>query len=421
MTPTIFAARPHPLRDTLYIRLRDTAPDAPTAYALVAADPLDAGLAKPGVFVRELPLADVVALGVGRKVVVFVPGADVRLTTVSVPARQPAKVLQAAPFVLEDQFADDVDTLHFAIGSRQASGSFPIAVVSRSHMAAWLAPFSAAKVRITALVPDTLALPWTEGGPWSVLPDAGQMIVRSGAYSGFSCVAEDFGLLLELAENGTPASLRVLVARSDAADYTRLQRALDLMPGFEHPLEALVRHWKPAQSIDLLQGAYSQRDDLDRYWRPWKLAAQLAAVALLLGLGLQVADSLRLQREVTVLQAANEETFRRLFPRETKIVNLEAQVEQQLRQLRGTGSSGGLFALMQSASSGLAENPGLTLKNVQFRDGALFLDLSGSDLQVLERLRAWYGSHPGARLDVESADANENGVQIRLKLTPVAA
>ncbi|WP_293371819.1 type II secretion system protein GspL [Nevskia sp.] len=409
------------MRDTLYIRLRDTAPDALTAYALVSSEPLDASLARPGVLVRELPLDEVVALGAGRRVVVFVPGVDVRLTTVTVPARQPAKVLQAAPFVLEDQFAEDVDTLHFAIGTRLGNGSFPIAVVARSHVDEWLAPFNAARVRVAALVPDTLALPWQNDGPWSVLPDAGQMIVRSGAYAGFSCVPEDFDLLLELAENGTQASLRVLVARDDATDYTRLNRPLHLLPGFDHPLEAMVRYWKPAQSIDLLQASYSQRDDMNRYWQPWKLAAQLAAAALVLGIGLNIVESSRLKAELAGLQASNEQTFRRLFPRETKIINLEAQVEQQLRLLRGGSSQTGLFELMQSAASGLSENPGLTLRNIQFREGALFLDLSGSDLQVLEKLRTWFNSHRGAKLDVESADSNENGVQIRLKLTSVAA
>lgn len=409
------------MRDTLYIRLRDTAPDAPTAHALVSSEPLDARLARPGVVVRELPLDEVVALGAGRRVVVFVPGVDVRLTTVTVPARQPAKVLQAAPFVLEDQFAEDVDTLHFAIGGRLPSGAFPIAVVARAQVDEWLAPFNAARVQPASLVPDTLALPWQDDGPWSVLPDAGQMIVRSGAYAGFSCVPDDFDLLLELAENGTRASLRVLVARDDATDYTRLNRPLELMPGFEHPLEAMVRHWRPAQSIDLLQGVYSQRDDMTRYWRPWKLAAQLAAAALVLGIGVNVVESARLKREVADLHAQNEQTFRRLFPREVKIINLEAQVEQQLRLLRSGSSQNGLFELMQSAASGLSENPGLTLRNVQFREGALFLDLSGSDLQVLERLRTWFNSHREAKLDVESADSNENGVQIRLKLTPVAA
>ncbi|MBA4286129.1 MAG: type II secretion system protein GspL [Xanthomonadaceae bacterium] len=409
------------MRDTLYIRLRDTAPDAPTAHALVNSDPLDGNLTRPGVVVRELPLDEVIALGSGRRVVVFVPGVDVRLTTVTVPARQAAKVLQAAPFVLEDQFAEDVDTLHFAIGGRQGNGSFPIAVVGRAQVDEWLAPFNAAKVRVAALVPDTLALPWQNDGPWSVLPDAGQMIVRNGAYSGFSCVPDDFELLLQLAENGEQSSLRILVARDDATDYTRLNRRLELLPGFDHPLEVLIRHWKPVQSIDLLQGPYSQRDDLNRYWQPWKRAAKLAAAALLVGIGLHIADSTRLKREVAAQQAVNEQNFRRLFPRETRIINLDAQVDQQLRLLQGGSSQSGLFELMQSAASGLADNPGLTLRNIQFREGVLFLDLSGTDLQVLERLRIWFNSHRGAKLDVESADSNENGVQIRLKLTPVAA
>lgn len=410
-----------PVRDTLYIRLRDTAPDALTAHALVSADPSDSAAARVSVFVRELPLAEVIALGAGRRIVVFVPGVDVRLTAVTVPARQPAKVLQAAPFILEDQFAEDVDTLHFAIGTRQVGGAFPIAVVNRSLVDEWLAPFAAARVRVAALVPDTLALPWRDDGCWSVLSDAGQMIVRSGPYSGFSCVQDDFPMLLELAENGTPASLRVLVTRSDSHDYTRLERTLDLMPGFEHPLEALVRHWKPLQSIDLLQGPYSQREDLGRYWQPWKMTLRLAAAAAVLGIGLNIIEAGRLERELATLQASNEQSFRRLFPRETRVINLEAQVTQQLRLLRGGSAQGGLFELMQSAAAGLAENPGLTLRNVQFREGALYLDLAGSDLQVLERLRTWYGSHPGARLDVESADANESGVQVRLKLTAANA
>jgi general secretion pathway protein L len=77
-----------------------------------------------------------------------------------------------------------------------------------------------------------------------------------------------------------------------------------------------------------------------------------------------------------------------------------------------------LFLLMQSAALGLSQTPGLTLKNAQFREGALYLDLSGTDLQVLEQLRSWFAGHRNTRLEVQTADAGESGVQIRLKLTP---
>lgn len=409
------------MRDTLYIRLRDPAPEAPTAYALVANDVAAAGAARPVAPVREVPLDDVLALAPGRRVIVFVPGADVRLTQVSVPARQPAKVLQAAPYVLEEQFAEDVETLHFALGARLAGGAFPVAVVARAHMDAWLAPFRERGIRVDALVPETLALPWSDNGVWSLLPEPGQVIVRTGAYAAFSCAPEDLELFLSMAEGSSDASLRVLVRRDDGTDYTRLQRPVELLPGFDHPLEALIRYWRRAQSIDLLQGGYSQRDDLDRLWRPWRLAAVLAVAAFLVGVGVNGVEALRLKREVAALQADNEARFRQIFPRETRIVDLQAQLDQQLRVLRGSGNTGGLFLLMQQAALGLSETPGLSLKTAQFREGALFLDLSGSDLQVLEKLRAWFASHHAARLEVQAADAGESGVQIRLKLTPGAA
>ena len=63
------------MRETLYIRLRQPSGDAPTPYTVVATDGL--GGAPASVFVREAPLSEVIAQAAGRKLVVFVPGAEV--------------------------------------------------------------------------------------------------------------------------------------------------------------------------------------------------------------------------------------------------------------------------------------------------------------------------------------------------------
>ena len=402
------------MRETLYIRLRDTAPDAATAYAVVAdATPG----ANPSVFVREAPLAEVLGQAGPRRVIAFVPAADVRLAEVAVPARQPAKVLQAVPFLLEDQFAEDVETLHFALGARQADGRHAIAVSAHAHLREWLAPFQDAGATPYALVPESLALPWDEGGPWAVLPEAGQITARTGACAGFSCVPEDFELYLQLAEAGTPHALRLLLPRATEEDYTRLQRPLELLPGYDHPLEALIRHLRWPGAINLLQGAYSQRENLDRFWRPWKLAAGLALGAFTLGIAVNAGEALRLSRAAKAQESANAQRFQQVFPRVPITTDLSLLVEQQARILSGGGAQSSALSLIQQAAAALAASPGLTLKELQFREGALFLDLSGSDLQVLETLRGWFASHPGARLDVQSANSGEGGVQIRLKLS----
>jgi general secretion pathway protein L len=88
-----------------------------------------------------------------------------------------------------------------------------------------------------------------------------------------------------------------------------------------------------------------------------------------------------------------------------------------VRRARGGGADS-LFFLLQNFAQAQSATPGLTLKGLQFHDGALFLDLAGSDLQVLERLRGWFSAHPGTHLEVPTADSTAGGVQIRLKLTP---
>ena len=407
------------MRETLYIRLGVLSPDAPTAYLIAA--PEIPGSAAAAVPAREASLADTIAMAAGRKLVVFVPGAEVRLTQVKVPAKQPAKVLQAAPYMLEDQFAEDVDTLHFALGPRQPDGAFPVAVASREHMEEWLTPFRAAGRLPDALVPETLALPW-DGGPWSVLPEARHITVRTGPYSGFSCVPEDFELFLHLAEAGTEQSLRVLVPRFSQEDYTRMQRPLELLPGFDQPLEALVRFLKLPQTINLLQGQYSQRESLERFWLPWRFAAGLLAVTFLLGVIDNGVEALRLGHAAKLQETANESRYNEIFPgTRASSLPLATQIEQQEQILRGGNAQGALFTLLQRASTGLSATPGLTLKTLEFRDGALFMDLSGTDLQVLEKLRAWFGGHRDVNLEVQSADSGESGVQIRLKLSMAKA
>jgi len=404
------------VRETLYIRLRQPYGDAPTPYAVVSTDGL--GGAPASVFVREAPLHEVIAQAAGRKLVVFVPGAEVRLTQVKVPAKQPAKVLQAAPFVLEDQLADDVETLHFALGPRQPDGAFPVAVASHSHMEEWLAPFRERNTLPDALVPETLALPWETGGPWTVLPEPDHLTARTGAFSGFSCVPQDFELFLQLAENGVQHPLRVLVAMGEQVDYTALQRPLELLPGFNHPLEAMVRHLRLAQAINLLQGVYSQRESLDRFWRPWRFAAILLAAAFVLGIVVNTVEALRFKHAAVAQQSVNEARFNQLFPgQRVAAVSLGTQVEQQAQILSHGNGQGGPLPLLQQAADSLVAVPGLTLNNAEYREGALFLDLSGTDLQLLEKLRGWYAAHRCATLEVQSADSGESGAKIRLKLT----
>jgi general secretion pathway protein L len=404
------------VRDILYLHLRDSAPDATLAYALVPAQP------GAGIQAQRGTLDAICALAAGRRVVAFVAGADVRLAAVQVPARDEARVLQAAPYVLEDQLAEDVDTLHFAIGApgSAAGGAHPVAIVARARMAAWLDGLRERAVRPDALLPETLCLPSPEAGHWTGLAESGRVTVRTGAWTGFSCALDDLASYLLIADPDARAAVRLFVTRDVEFDFSRAGRPLELLPGYGSGLEVLARHWQPSASINLLQGAYSGKQAWQGPTGPWRIAATLAAAWLVVASTGYAVDTWRLGRELAAQTGRNFARCQQVFPKDCVSEPLVPDVvERQARVLRaGAGGAAPLFELLGGLSAALQAAPGLTLESLELREGALYLGLTGGDLQALEKLRAWYDTRRDARLEVETANAGSSGVQVRVKLTP---
>ena len=399
------------MRDTLYIQLREPDADGRVPYALAGSQP------ELGLRTEHATLDTILGLAAGRRVVVFVPGADVRLAAVTVPARQPQKVLQAAPYALEDQMAEDVDTLHFAIGPRQAGGSHPVAVASRERMDGWLSPLRARGVTPDALLPETLCLPTPEPDQWTAMVETERVVVRSGAYSGFACPLADLDSYLQLADPDARMRMRLFVTGGVDQDFTRLNRPVELIPGHAETLDVLVRYYRPESGINLLQGAYSQKEDWRRLAQPWRAAAAIALAWAGLALAHASVQSHRLGQELKSQDDKNLARFQALFPAETKIVDLAAQTEQKLTALQGGATNAPWFQLLEVVSAALAANPGLSVKSLQFREGALYLSLTGSDLQAFESMRVWFESRRDARISDVQANSGTDGVQVRLKMT----
>jgi general secretion pathway protein L len=174
------------------------------------------------------------------------------------------------------------------------------------------------------------------------------------------------------------------------------------------------------RAINLLQGPYSQREDLARAWRPWRATAALALAWVLLAGAWHGVEAFKLGRELRAQDQQNDERYQQLFPADSRIVDLPAQLSRQLDQLKGSGGHGGMLALVQVLGSALGAVHGLTLQNLQYRDGALTADLTATDLQPLEPLRAWFAGQGAARMEVLAANSGAEGGQIRIKLAPGA-
>lgn len=397
------------MRETYYLRLGET-PEADCEFGVVGAD-VRSLRATRGSFEQATERS----LHSGRRIVVFYPASLVRLATAKVPAKQPSKVLQAVPYVLEEQVAEDVDSLHFAIGPRQPDGAYPVAIASRDRLGRVLNLLRARGLQPELLVPETLALPVDPSGKqWSALVDGDQVIVRNGPWSSFVCASADLEGYLSFADPDKQHPLRLQIAGESPTDWSTLDHPLTLLP---HPsgLMALASQLRPETSISLLQGGYAQARDLDRLWKPWRLAAALALAWLLAAGASALIDTWKLGQELERQDAANLARFQELFPDQTRVVDLGAQLDQQLRLRSGNGA-GGPLPLMQSLTQALTTTPGLKLTGMQYREGALFLSMTAPDLQALEALRNAFANQSETALEVQSANAESGAVQIRARL-----
>jgi general secretion pathway protein L len=180
----------------------------------------------------------------------------------------------------------------------------------------------------------------------------------------------------------------------------------------------MLQQLRSVDTIDLLQGRYSRKRNRLRWFAPWKTAAMLAGLTIALGLLVHGVEVLRLKHALDAQDAANIARYQQVFPNETRIVDLPAQLSQQIAALQGNSGSGQFMAMLDVLTQALGAVPGLQVKTLQFRDGALFAGLSATNLELLDRLKAWFGGNRSAQFSVDSANSGAEGVQIRVRLAP---
>ncbi len=369
-------------------------------FRFVSAD--EAEWLRPDGEVQRGPLADLSSQSDGARQILVAPSEAVTLHRLALPSRKRSTWARAVPFALEDYLVEDIETLHFALGGAVDGGYLPVAVVDRILLSAWLETCDQAGLTPAAVVPDSLLLPW-QNDEWSVLLEARRALVRTGRWEGFATERDNLALLLAqaLAEAGEtkPRCLRVWGAPATELAETEVELSPEDTP--IEPLALFSSSYQPATVLNLLQGGYSRQAHWGRWLRPWRAAAALAGMTLLVQIAGQVYDYWRLQREVTALRTEIERTFKDALPEATRIVNPKVQMETRLRELAPSGGSGFLELLYQGVQP-LAHFPNVTLRGLGYRDGQLDLALEGGDPAVLDRLRQQFERQPGLRMDMRT-------------------
>jgi len=261
-----------------------------------------------------------------ERIVAVAPGPDVAVHWVDLPNLSQAQAVAAARLLAADVTAEPVERLHVAVGRADEAGNRPMAVVSGSRMAQWLAGFQSLALDPDHVVPETLLIPPEED------------VVRRWARGDMQLVRGDriaFAAEPAIAEAAVEGPV---VDMDDAAVEAGLAAALADV------------------SLDLRQGAFTRRRPWAIDWRMVRRMGWMLLGLIVLTLLIQAALILRYTFAADTLEREVALIARKALPRAERIVNAPAQLSERLTELRGGGrgfaeTAAALFAAAQDTAN----------------------------------------------------------------------
>lgn len=350
------------------------------------------------------PLGEAAALAPARRVVALAPAADVLLTDAELPAKTSAsRLAQVVPFALEEQLADDLEELHFAVGRRPASGErTPVAVVGRALLREWLAALAEAGLSPASLHAESALLP-ANPGQLVMLLEAEQLLVAAPGHSPIALPGGDFAGVPELlpqadafGEGETAAALPGLLVYATAEDWQAHAPDIEALRGrfsavraqllTGGPLPLFAQQLSVVQPINLLQGSFAPAVDRSAGWRPWRAAAVLLIALAGLHVAGKVWERSRLQRTERELDASIEQVFRSAMPGETDASDARRRMEQRLLAVRGGGGAGTLLPALSALAQARGPAGDTRLEALSYTGGSLDLKVSAPDAASVDRI-----------------------------------
>tara|TARA_B110000116_G_C16762783_1_gene549288 strand:- start:245 stop:1567 length:1323 start_codon:yes stop_codon:yes gene_type:complete len=336
-----------------------------------------------------------------RQVKVLVPGCDVLLKSLKVPAKSSRAMRLATPYMLEDSLAEDVEQLFFAYADLpddiQGNNCFT-AIVAHKQMEQWLSWLTDAGIYTQYILPDVLAMPHTEEG-WSAITlgntNQEQVIVRQHIWQGFTLDAgiwqlqwQAFSTEQSEAIDGSEQPVSVFIEAYSPLAYS--EKLNISQKSEELPLALMATHYgSKLNRFNLLQGQYQVKENRSNVGRQWLWVAGVAIFAVLLSLGHKSTQLWQLNAKQEQVKQSIVSTYKQAFPKtkRVRVSTIKSQLNRELALLGGVGDREGFLAMLAKVQPAFTKVPALKPESLKF-DGKrqeLRIQATAKDYQAFEQ------------------------------------
>jgi general secretion pathway protein L len=298
------------------------------------------------------------------------------------PARRKPQP-QAIAYAVEDQLSEALEVVHLGVGARDRDGCYPVMVIGRERLAAVLALLREAGIEVRGVFVDADVLSGDQpSGVWWF----GRWLLGGDRSARMALSQDNLALLTPL----LPKDMQWLDEREDSAAIDR----------------CLSR--RPTQAINLLQGAFAPRGK-PLLWRAGGLALLMLALS---SWGASEARIGFLDSEVRHLTSQNEQRFKALYPDQSRIVDMAAQLKALQSQPVESQNTriAGLVRLIEQV---IGASP-VEVQRIELRAGEGWkIQLTASGFAELEQLRE-RGRQQGMPVRLDSASKAADRVHATL-------
>ncbi|MGH1536991.1 MAG: type II secretion system protein GspL [Gammaproteobacteria bacterium] len=368
----------------------------------------------------EARLEQVSSVTQNANVIVLLPLEQMLLTNVNTRARKQKHLQKAVPFALEDELADDVENLHFALGQRYGENDFPVAVIDKQTLDLVLDELSSVGIYPDLLTADIFGLPFREG-TWTILIENERALVRTEKYQGFTIDLHNLQQMLTSSlrqAEVTPAELNVYCCDEQQTGIKKLNLPISTNELDDCPPGLFADGLDENECINLLQSSYRKKDKRHRQVGPWKVAAMLFGVWIALAFMSVFLDHGRLSKQEKNLNAQVVQIMKQTFPDMQNVSADSARTKMEARlknfmDMTSAGSQASFMELLAMSGESMKQAGKVDIDTMNYREGKLNMNVKSADVQILDNVKQSLKSK-NYSTDIQSANTQGNTVEAKL-------
>ena len=342
----------------------------------------------------------------GRQVTVLVNSADVRLHRHFMATKPNRQIIKALPFMLEDELAQDIDSLFFAVGEtgfdKDAQQHWlDVAIVDKALLTGWLAKWQDAGLSVKRVLPEVLCLPYDDVSETKQITTTefnGGWLFRTGQWQGAFVESSWLPVYAqqwqgEPEQGAEPTELHYYSPLPNDISAQLIESGKIDLVGKEPELAILLLAQGAEQlKWNLLQGELAPKKAVSKNWMMWRSAAALLIIALLIEFASMGANWYQANAALEIAKQELVEEYQQAFPREkVRVALLRRQLTRKVADATGGAgaSSGGFLTLMNKITPVLRQHRSVKSESYRYdgKRGELRISATAGSFQQFEQFK----------------------------------